>query len=62
MKSRDPPREIFDRIRRNYPGLVVTYNDAMRRRIQRDKRRVQPRIPKTIDEAEELLLGNPEYT
>lgn len=61
IRSRDPPREIFDRIRRDFPGIVVTYNDAMRRRIQRAKRSVQPRIPKSIDEAEELLLNHSEY-
>ncbi|EFX64622.1 hypothetical protein DAPPUDRAFT_334013 [Daphnia pulex] len=49
--SSDPPREIFDRIRRGYPGLLLTYKDAMQRRIQRAKRSMQPRIPKTIDEA-----------
>ncbi|EFX75353.1 hypothetical protein DAPPUDRAFT_250560 [Daphnia pulex] len=60
--SRDPPREIFDRIRRGYPGLLVTYNDATQRRIQRAKRSMETRIPKTIDEAYELLMQHPEYT
>jgi hypothetical protein len=34
----------------------------MQRRIQRAKRSMQPRIPKTIDEAYELLMQHPEYT
>lgn len=38
LVSRDPPREIFDRIRRKFPGLIVSYNDAMQRRIQWAKR------------------------
>ncbi|KZS21185.1 Uncharacterized protein APZ42_011937 [Daphnia magna] len=33
----------------------------MQRRIQRAKRSVQPRIPTTIDEAEELIMEHPEY-
>lgn len=61
LTSRDPPREIFDRVRRQFPRLVVSYNDAMQRRIQRAKRSVQPRIPTTIDEAAELLMTHPEY-
>lgn len=62
MTSRDLPREIFDRVRRDFLGLVVAYNDAMRQRTKRAKRSMQPRIPKTIDEAEELLRQHPDYT
>lgn len=62
MTSRDLPREIFDRVRRDFLGLVVAYNDAMRQRTQRAKRSMQPRIPKTIDEVEELLRQHPDYT
>ena len=62
MTSRDFPRDIFDRIRRDYPTVVVSYNDAMQKRIQRAKRCMQPRIPKTVDEAAELLMQNPQYT
>lgn len=61
LVSRDPPREIFDRIHREFPGLIVSYNDAMQRRIQRAKRSVQPRIPTTIDEDAELIMEHPEY-
>ena len=61
LVSRDPPREIFNRIRRQFPGLIVSYNDAMQRRIQRAKRSVQPRIPTTIGEAAELIMEHPEY-
>lgn len=60
--SRELPREIFNTIRRNYPGLPVTYNEAMRRRIQRAKRNIQPKIPKSILEAEELLKQHLVYT
>jgi hypothetical protein len=61
LVSRDLPSEIFDHIRRQFPELVVCYNDAMQQRIQRAKRSVQPRIPSTIEEAAQLLMEHPEY-
>jgi hypothetical protein len=61
LVSRDPPLEIFDRICRQFPELVVSYNDSMQRRIKRAKRSVPLRIPSTIEDAAQLLMENPEY-
>lgn len=44
-----------------YADVRVGYNQAMQRRIQRARRRRQPKIPETIDEAEALLLENNFY-
>lgn len=35
----ESPRDIYDRVLKNYPGLAVVYNGAMQQRIQRAKRK-----------------------
>ncbi len=44
-----------------YADVRIGCNQAMQRRIQRARRRRQPNIPKTIDEAKALLLQNDFY-
>lgn len=47
-------------IERN-PGVHIGYNVNIQRSMQRARSSAQPRNPRTLDEAEELLIASPIY-
>nr|CAH0103572.1 unnamed protein product [Daphnia galeata] len=55
------PKAIFESVRQRHPDAVIGYNPALERAMQRSKRRVQPPIPHSLDEAEALLNDSPTY-
>ncbi|KZS10525.1 Uncharacterized protein APZ42_024988 [Daphnia magna] len=51
------PKVIFEQARQEHPNAIIGFGPNLKRAIQRARRRLQPAIPHSFDEAERTITG-----
>ncbi|KZR97131.1 Uncharacterized protein APZ42_008167, partial [Daphnia magna] len=54
-------KRIFEEVRHERPEVIVGFNGALEKRMQRTQQENKPPPPRTFDEAEALLRELPQY-